>query len=179
MNVFFDIDGTLLDDRSATTHAAMAFFKTFSSQLNCPGAAFVSVWEELLHRHFARFVRGEISFEEHRRCRIRELFTQETLSDGEADARFGVYLRCYESHWSLFADVLVCLERLSSMPLGIISNGNSDQQHQKLKRTGILERFSTVVISEEVGASKPEVSQRRLPLQALLGWLQVLSTALG
>ena len=107
------------------------------------------------------------------------LFTQETLSDGEADARFGVYLRCYESHWSLFADVLVCLERLSSMPLGIISNGNSDQQHQKLKRTGILERFSTVVISEEVGASKPEVSQRRLPLQALLGWLQVLSTALG
>lgn len=155
MNLFFDIDGTLLDDKAAITTAALAFFRAFSEPLKLSESSFVSIWEEVLERHFARFARGEISFQEHRRCRIRELFPNETLSNSETDARYEVYSRQYESCWSLFTDARSCLDRLSSLPLGIISNGNSEQQRNKLKRTAIHDRFGVVVISEDIGIGKP------------------------
>ena len=42
------------------------------------------------------------------------------------------------------------------MPKGIISNGDKTQQRQKLKKTGIDHYFSTVVISGDIGVSKPD-----------------------
>jgi len=155
MRVFFDIDGTLLDDQAATTRAASAFYKMFSAKLPFAEVTFYSVWQESFRRQFDRFTSGEISFQEQRRYRMRELFASENLSDSEADARFNIYLRHYESQWLLLSDVVRCLESLSSMPLGIISNGSTAQQHQKLRQTRILDRFRTVVISEELGIAKP------------------------
>jgi putative hydrolase of the HAD superfamily len=92
-----------------------------------------------MEKHFATFMRGEITFVEHRRRRIRELF-QETelyLADDEADERFAIYLQYYEDNWTLFDDVLPCLDALSNRRLGIISNGNAEQQAKKLHQTGI------------------------------------------
>jgi hypothetical protein len=39
------------------------------------------------------------------------------LADDEADIGFAVYLQHYEDNWTLFDDVLHCLDALSSMPL--------------------------------------------------------------
>jgi putative hydrolase of the HAD superfamily len=39
--------------------------------------------------------------------------------------------------------------------LAIISNGDSRQQRRKLKRMGILSRFTSIVISGDLGLSKP------------------------
>jgi len=40
--------------------------------------------------------------------------------------------------------------------LEIISNGESYQQRKKLIVTGLIDRFSTITISEELGLSKPD-----------------------
>jgi HAD superfamily hydrolase (TIGR01509 family) len=56
---------------------------------------------------------------------------------------------------ALFPDVLPALDALRHVPLCIISNGEETQQRGKLRATGILERFSIVVVSSEVGAAKP------------------------
>ena len=49
-----------------------------------------------------------------------------------------------------------CLDALNGMRLGMISNGNADQQRRKLKATEIDQRFEIVVISSEVGIAKPD-----------------------
>jgi putative hydrolase of the HAD superfamily len=72
------------------------------------------------------------------------------------EKRFAIYLQHYEKNWTLFDDVLSCLNVLSNQQLGIISNGNLEQQTKKLCQTGILGRFNIIVISEEVGVSKPK-----------------------
>ncbi|NAZ94718.1 pyrimidine 5'-nucleotidase, partial [Vibrio toranzoniae] len=41
--------------------------------------------------------------------------------------------------------------------MGIITNGFTDLQHVRLQRTGLLNVFSPLVISEEVGVAKPDV----------------------
>jgi putative hydrolase of the HAD superfamily len=156
--IFFDVDRTLIDHQHAQNTAALLFLKKFLPLLPYSPREFNQLWQAVMEKHFATFVRGEISFVEHRRRRIREIFQEaETdLADDEVDTRFAVYLQHYEDNWILFNDVLPCLDALSNHKLGIISNGNTEQQARKLRQTGILERFDIIVISEEVGVSKPK-----------------------
>ena len=66
------------------------------------------------------------------------------------------YLEFYEKNWGLFDDVVPCLNILSSHKLGIISNGQKDQQRQKLRDLSILDRFEVVIISDDIGIPKPD-----------------------
>jgi putative hydrolase of the HAD superfamily len=157
MVVFFDIDATLIDHKKAAEVAACNFLKNFSHILPYSEVDFCKIWHELIEKHSNMFFAGKVSFLEQRRNRMRELFYFEpTLSEEEADRRYQIYLEFYESNWTLFEDVISCLDFLSSTPLGIISNGNLIQQQKKLTRSGIINRFKTIVISEEVGFSKPK-----------------------
>jgi putative hydrolase of the HAD superfamily len=156
--IFFDIDQTLINHQHAQDAAALLFLKQFAHLLPYSPKDFGKLWQSLMKKHFATFTRGEINFIEHRRRRIKELFQEaETdITDAEADMRFAVYLQYYEDNWLLYDDVLPCLNLLSNHKLGIISNGNTEQQTRKLYQTGILGRFDIIVVSEEVGVSKPK-----------------------
>lgn len=156
--IFFDIDQTLINHQQAQDTAALLFLQQFSCLLPCSSEEFCLCWQTVMEKHFATFMRGEITFAEHRRRRMRELFQADEsyLTDDEADERFAIYLQHYEDNWILFADVLSCLNALSNCRLGIISNGNTEQQIKKLCKTEIATRFDIVVISEDVGVSKPK-----------------------
>jgi putative hydrolase of the HAD superfamily len=156
--ILFDIDETLVNHNQAQTCAARLFLSHFNHLLPHPEDEFCKLWDSVMLKHFGAFTKGEISFTEHRRRRIRELFAEvsPTLSDAEVDARFEIYLKGYENSWALFDDVLPCLSALSGCRLGIISNGNTDQQKLKLRRLGLENTFEVVVISEEVGVAKPK-----------------------
>lgn len=153
--LFFDIDDTLVTHGQAQRQAAGLFWEAFADRLPYSQEDFPAVWDAVMQKHFAAFAAGEVSFGEHRRRRMQEIFAS-TLIDDEAEQFFGVYLRHYEAKWALFEDVLPCLDALRPFPLGIISNGNGRQQRRKLKRLGVADRFSVVVISEEVGVWKPK-----------------------
>jgi putative hydrolase of the HAD superfamily len=156
--IFFDIDQTLINHQQAQNTAASLFLQQFSSSLPYTPEEFCQSWQTVMEKHFATFMQGEISFVEHRRRRMRELFQEAELNfrDDEADERFAIYLQHYEDNWTLFDDVLPCLNTLSDRRLGIISNGNTEQQVKKLCQTGIANRFDIVVVSEEIGVSKPK-----------------------
>jgi putative hydrolase of the HAD superfamily len=155
--IFFDIDQTLINHQQAQNTAASLFLQQFSSSLPHTSEEFCQRWQTVMERHFTTFMQGEITFVEHRRRRMREIFQEAELNfgDDEADERFAIYLQYYEDNWTLFDDVLPCLNALSDRRLGIISNGNTEQQMKKLYQTGIANRFDVVVVSEEIGVSKP------------------------
>lgn len=153
MLVLFDIDDTLVDDARATREAVATLRDHL--KLDVPEAEFRTRWFASLRYHFDRYVAGHIDFREQRRARIRDAVSNE-LSDSDADAIFEVYLSAYEEKWTLFEDVLPCLDALGSHQLGIVSNGSSRQQRQKLSRLGVHGRFGPVVVSEECGWAKPD-----------------------
>jgi putative hydrolase of the HAD superfamily len=161
MVVFFDIDGTLLDQRKAESYAAARFLETYGDRFpRCPTPPeFCSLWRRLREKQNPAFLTGAISSQEKRRLRMRELFseTEPRLSDADVDERVAIYAEHYRLGWTLFDDVRPCLDVLAaSSPLGIISNGSYEQQVRKLRHTGILERFEVIAISEDVGAAKPD-----------------------
>lgn len=153
MIVFFDIDDTLLDHTSAERRAAGELARRLVP--NERPEAFAHRWHEAAERHFARFLAGELSFQDQRRERMRDLFGA-TVTDSEADRLFDTYLAAYEASWSLFSDVLECLSGCATMQLGIISNGDAGQQRRKLGVTGIARFFGRVLVSGECGLSKPD-----------------------
>jgi len=153
MLILFDIDDTLHDDAKATRAAVDALREHLD--LGVPELEFRIRWFDSLRHHFERYLAGQIDFQQQRRARARDALAED-LSDAEADKVFEVYLTAYEKNWSLFADVLPCLDALGEHQLGIVSNGNAQQQRHKLSRLGILDRFACVVVSEDCGWAKPD-----------------------
>jgi putative hydrolase of the HAD superfamily len=80
---------------------------------------FLAAWRAAHERYYSLYLEGRMTYEEARRARIRQTIRLE-ITDSEADKLFGEYLARYEAAWSLFPDVLPCLDRLSSCRMGII-----------------------------------------------------------
>lgn len=75
--------------------------------------------------------------------------------DHELQKLFLIYLKYYEQNWCLFDDVLNCLESINGKRLGIISNGETDQQIRKLEFLEVRRYFDIIVTSHDAGCSKP------------------------
>lgn len=153
MLILFDLDDTLIDDSAATRSAVVRLHGSIKASMS--PEEFANRWSGALRRHFNRYLAGEISFQDQRRARVREA-VDSSLPDEVADRIFAVYQETYEAGWSLFSDVLPCLDSLSSFRLGLITNGQGNQQRKKLMRTSLLDRFECVLISEECGCAKPD-----------------------
>jgi putative hydrolase of the HAD superfamily len=153
MLVLFDIDDTLLDHGVSEHSATTLLHQQIGAA--APFDEFFAKWTAASERHFARYLAGEVSMDAQRRDRMREMVDAE-LSDETADRLFAGYLETYEAGWSLYPDVLPCLDSLAQHRLGVISNGQGALQRRKLTQTGIADRFGCVVISADFGRAKPD-----------------------
>ena len=136
---------------------ALGLFETYRNRLSGSDELLMQRWNALLDHHFDRFLRGETSFTGQRHARIRGLFglTESQMPDSEVDEIHAVYRELYERAWRVLPDAIETLDALGSFRLGVISNGSSAQQRQKLAEVGVLDRFTAVVISEDIGVAKP------------------------
>ncbi|MEN2467966.1 HAD family hydrolase [Ornithinibacillus sp. JPR2-1] len=158
--IFFDIDGTLLDYDYAEREGILDFFRanrylsTFSNQQA------IDVWKQLSSKYFDKFLTNELSFQEQKRARMMELFkmVEIDLTNDEADEKFEQYFSFYKDNWKAYPDTIDVLNKLIQLGyrLGIISNGEYQQQVEKLRCIGIEDHFDSIITSSEVGAAKPD-----------------------
>ncbi|MDA0351483.1 MAG: HAD family hydrolase, partial [Chloroflexi bacterium] len=81
------------------------------------------------------------------------------LDAAAADTVFDAYLDAWPRHLRLFDDVLPALDRLrATHRLALISNGLGVDQRLKIERLGLGDYFEVLVISEEVGVTKPDAA---------------------
>jgi putative hydrolase of the HAD superfamily len=157
--VLFDLDGTLLDHAGAVRDAVLHLLDRHRATLDVTIDEALACWRAAEVRWFTPYLAGELSFTEQRRRRIGELWALAGAtppSGSAADAAFACYLSVYENSWRNYPDVIDALDRLADMRLGVVTNGDADQQRGKLRRLGLLDRFDAVVVSSEVGVAKPD-----------------------
>jgi len=164
MVIFFDIDNTLIDHSTAIRAATVLLHRRVSP--STAFEAFATAWDQAHRRHYPRFLSGDVSYETVVRARVREAINAD-FSDEESAEVFRDYLADYAAAWSLFPDVLPCLDRLRVRRLGVISNGRSDEQRQKLAATQLADRFEHVLVSEDCGHAKPSATIFRLACEAV------------
>lgn len=159
--VLFDLDGTLLDHETASTRAV---------RLSLPGSDPELVgrrWTELSEEAVDRYLRGELSFVAQRRLRIVTLAAElglGTWDDEHADAWLRGFVERYEEAWRAYPDVGPAIDALarSGVRLGVITNGDAEQQRLKVRRLGLDERLPYVLASSEAGVAKPAAEIFRL-----------------
>ena len=156
--ILFDVDGTLIDDDGAVEAAVTSLHSIYNQALDLSAREFARRWKELLDVHFARYLSGEISMQEQRRARIRDLFasSSRSMAESTADEIFDIYERSYRAAWSAFPDAAPALSALQGYRLAVLTNGENSQQKQKLQATGLATNFSDVFVSSEVGFVKPQ-----------------------
>jgi putative hydrolase of the HAD superfamily len=171
----FDLDGTLMDHDAARSAALQAHLGGWLPGLEADELARLEIeWQRLEAIHFDEYTRGECTFTEQRRRRmrgIRAVLEREPAADLTADAWFAAYLRHYRAAWRAFDDVLPALSALEkahpSIALGVVTNGEGEPQRAKLAAIGLGERFPVVVASGEAGVAKPEAEIFRLACERL------------
>ncbi|PFE03287.1 HAD family hydrolase [Bacillus cereus] len=158
--IFFDIDGTLLDYDYAEKQGIIDFFHTHREFSPVEPKPLIELWNRTSNKYFQLFLDGSLSFQEQKQKRMKRIFEEVNLnvSNEEADKKFRLYQQYFQRNWTVYNDVIRCLDFLKSQgfELGIISNGDYDQQVHKLKQIGINNYFSDVIASSQVGVAKPD-----------------------
>ncbi|MEZ0090667.1 HAD family hydrolase [Streptacidiphilus sp. EB129] len=158
--VLWDIDDTIFDYSGAERAGVLLHLTTegLLGEFDSPEQA-LGLWTEDMEAAYARFLSGELSFQEQRRVRVRSFLgrlDRPVPGRRAADVWFRRYVRCYESYWRLFPDVVPALDALSDRYAhGLLSNSSTRHQHRKLKRLGLRRRFSALVCSDDIGCAKP------------------------
>jgi putative hydrolase of the HAD superfamily len=153
--VLFDLDDTLLDG-DAAGEAGLRGLLTRCPAVSWPAA--VAAWDEAFGQHFPAYLRGEITMAQSRAARIRAWADRMgvPVQAGSEPAWFDWYLAGYEAAWAEFGDVAGCLDALAGLHLGVITNGDGEQQRAKLAALGLDGRLEAVIISGEAGFAKPD-----------------------
>lgn len=144
--MLFDLDGTLLDHRAAAARAVASVF----------GPCDLSAWFRLEDLYFAAYLQGVLTFQEQRRHRLSDFLGLPV--SGDLDPLFAQYLATYEGAWLAYPDVLPALTSLAAtgVRLGVLTNGQQEQQVAKAAAIGVLPLVECVVASSTLPAAKPD-----------------------
>src|SRR4051812_47681064 len=93
--ILLDLDDTLIDTRTGTRLALKDYHGSHGHLMGGGLERLEALWDLGIKRHFPRYVSGEISFQDQRRWRLREVFERPEMPDAEADDLFQGYMRHY------------------------------------------------------------------------------------
>ncbi len=155
--VIFDIDDTLVDNLGAGERALARFHRELKLVDRISAKDFRQSWMDAIEIYFDKYLQGEMTIVEQRVVRVRTVFGAIGIDmDDEQALKFSEdFIAEYERNWEAFDDVVPCLEALAGCKLGVITNGDSEQQRRKLASTKLAPYFSSIVISGELGVAKP------------------------
>ena len=144
----------------------------------------MNLWHKLSEKYFNKFYQKNYLFKNNKGCECIIYLKAYgiNLSPLESQHRFKQYIELYKSNWTAFEDVHYTLQTLQQggHSLGIISNGDYEQQVEKLTALNILQSFKYIFTSSELGISKPDpemfhkvVLQLNLEMKVLLYWRSI------
>lgn len=161
--VWWDLDDTLWDFQANSLLALTEVYIDFNL-----GRLFPSIGEwcdsyhEVNRQLWEQYNRGDIEMAELRMERFRRPFVNAGMEDASARVLSkemdGAYLRALGEKPGLVTGARDILDYLRERGyrMGILSNGFSDVQYNKLATSGIAGYFEHVVLSDAVGFNKPD-----------------------
>lgn len=159
--VLFDLDRTLIDLERATRLGIGAHLTALGLPV---GPDTYTEWKRLERVHVQRYLDGEVTVVGHRRDRVREM-AGIPYSDAEADEWFAGYRKCMEAELRLFDDTPAALDHLESVlgvPVGIVTNMETDYQLSKMAAVGLsADRFACFLGLDRLPAPKPHADAFR------------------
>lgn len=158
--ILFDLDGTIFDNFGALDKAIEMMYENTLEFHKMPFDRFKILYENIQDKYFRMFQGKKLTWKEQRICRMRGLYSHFgiSLADDEAYDKFLMFLSIFEEHWKLLDNAHELLDKLkkSGCKIGMVTNGEINQQIQKLKSQNIYDFFDCVIASSEYDFAKPD-----------------------
>lgn len=168
--ILFDLDRTLWDFATNSRHVLKGIL---SERLpDTDQAAFIKEYEEYNVLLWKKYDAGEITKEDLRRDRFSLPLHNRGITDPETIRDFSdTYLQRMLLQKEVFPHTFEVLDRLKGLGcrMAVVTNGFREMQYNKLERSGLSGYFDHVIISDEVGFSKPSPGIFRVALERLGG----------
>lgn len=155
--IYFDLDDTLLNHRAAEKSGLRDVHLQFPIFQNVDPQTLIGVYHKVNSQQWRKYSQGEVSREELQRNRFEQTLEQLGL-DGSLYEEIGnCYMQCYRDHWQWIRGAQEAYQQvMDHYPVGILTNGFAETQRKKFKKFDFYDSAEHVVISEDVGALKPD-----------------------
>lgn len=154
--ILWDMDGTLLDFEKAEYQAIRKCFEIFG--LGECTSEMICRYSVINKKYWERLERKELTKPEVLVGRFEEFFTKENIQtdcaaefNKEYQLRLGDTICFCDNSFELVKELKGRIKQYA------VTNGTKVAQDRKLERSGLLDLFDDVFISEEVGVEKPDV----------------------
>jgi len=158
--VLIDLDDTLFDHRASARHALRAAAAVDPALSQCPFNALEVRHREVLERLHRRVLDGQMTVDEARAERFRTLVADqgETCDEARLERITSRYRAAYQEEWACLAGAHELLAELKARAarIAIVTNNIVTEQVAKMRRLGLEPLVDALVVSEAVGASKPD-----------------------
>jgi 5'-nucleotidase len=159
--LLFDLDDTLFDHSGIVEDSLRAVAGRYPALSRRRFDELRTEYNTRLNAYHPQIMRGEITPEESRIDRFRVLFAScgATLREEELQEASHIYRATYQRLYRPVPGAEELLRHLRAMPsvrIGIVSNNTTAEQTAKLRAIGFEGLFDQLVVSEEVGVSKPD-----------------------
>ena len=153
--IFFDLDSTLMDFHNASHQSVQDLMQQH-------GHPFTEDIYQIYHKHnlsvWHAFERNEIDALRLRALRF-ELFLNEMGWNYDAKLWGKKYLEGIVKHSKLLkhAENILDYSR-EKYKIAAVTNGLREVQRPRLRKCGIYEKFDHIIVSDEIGHSKPDIA---------------------
>lgn len=154
--ILWDIDGTILDFIRAEHAAIKKCFEVF--QLGECTDEMIARYSKINKGYWEKLERKEITKPELLVCRFRDFFARENIItdcaekfNKEYQVRLGDTICFCDNSYELLKGLKGRVKQYA------VTNGTKIAQDKKLSKSGLVDVFDDIFISEEVGYEKPDV----------------------
>ena len=153
--LFFDVDGTLLDFDAAERKALGELFQEKGMEIR---EEYIQCYHRINESMWKMLERGQITREKLQSQRFVQFFDEIGLKEKADGQENAIYRRHLSQAAIPIAGAEEVLQELSSRyPLYVVSNGNTQVQHGRMRASGFQSYFQKSFLSEEIGYTKPDV----------------------
>lgn len=150
--ILFDLDNTLYDFDASSKYALKVTFEEFGINYTLEN---ITIYQEVNHQCWTDFENGKMDFATLRNIRF-ELFAKAINKNLDGKKMSDRYLHLLSTTDYKIEGAIPLLDYLKPRyNLAVVTNGLQEVKRPQLSRPGIAHYFKAVIISEEIGVSKP------------------------
>lgn len=155
--IYFDLDDTLLDHKSAEVAALQDVHQHFPLFETIAANALAETYHQVNSKQWSLYSRGKVTREQLQCNRFEQTLKQLDLDCSHHVQVGSYYMQCYRNHWQWIDGAQEAYQKiLAGYPVGILTNGFAETQRLKFEKFNLYDSADQVVISEEVGVLKPD-----------------------
>lgn len=154
--IYFDIDDTILDHKTAQNNALRYVFENFPCFAGTEFDLFSQTYARINAGLWKQYSLGSIDRDSLQRLRFADSIRETGVDYTQAEEIGTAYMQAYRNEWTWIDGAREALTALSrSYELGFITNGFSETQKLKAELFGLSDFSEHIIISEDVGHLKP------------------------